>query len=129
MQVDCLQEYKIRCAEITDSEAAKSRMADMYRAVKRGIQQFEDDMKQLAERERKASNTALLARALQPSWQPRSSSAFQAAIQRHGPPPGYEHRSSTAVFRIHMHRLAIGEDAFTAKAFVSLAGDVVKRFS
>ena len=109
--------------------AARSRLTDMYRAVKKGIQQFEDDMKQLAERECKASNTALLVRALQPSWQPRSSSAFQAAIQRHNPPPGYEHRSSTAVFWINMHRLAIGEYAFTAKAFVSQAGDVVKGFS
>ena len=91
-----LKEYKLRCAEGNDSSAAKSRLADMYRAVKDSIRQFEDDMKQLAERERKASK--LLARALQLSWQPRSSSAFQAAVQHHGPPHGYGHRSSTAVF-------------------------------
>ena len=50
-------------------------------------------------------------------------------IQRHDPPDNYEHRSSTAVFWINMHRLAIGDDAFTAEGFVSLAGDAVKRFS
>ncbi len=95
--------------------------------MKDGILQFEDDMQQLDVRERKASNTALL-RDLQPSWQPRSSCAFQTAVQHHGPPHGYEHRSSTAVFWVNIHRLAIGDDAFAAKGFVSLAGDVVKRF-
>ena len=101
----------------------------MYRVVKNGERRFADDTEQLGVRERKASNTALLARALLPSWQSRSSSAFQAAIQRHDPPDTYGHRSSTAVFWINMHRLAIGDEAFTAMGFVSLAGYAVKRFS
>ena len=123
-----LKEYKIQCAQGDDSSAATRRMDDMYRTVKDGMRGFDDDMKQLGVRERKASNTAILARALRPSWQPRSSSAFHAAIQRHDPPDNYEHRSSTAVFWINMHRLAIGDDAFTAEGFVSLAGHVVRSF-
>ncbi len=74
-------------------------------------------------------NTALLARALRPLWQARSTPAFQAAIQQHGPPvAAYKHRSSTALFWINMHRLAIGDDALALEGFVSLAGDVVKGY-
>ncbi len=124
-----LKDYKLRCEKGTQSSAAKSKMDGMYRTVKDGQRGFDDDMKQLGVRERKAGNTALLARALLPSWQPRSSSALQEAIQRHDPPDKYEHRSSIAVFWINMHRLAIGDEAFTAEGFVSLTGDAVKRFS
>ena len=127
-----LLEFKRRFATTEDFDvfnAAKGIMTDKYKAVKRGNHQFEDEEDRLAVKELKASNTALLAKALQPLWQAQSGSAFHAAFLRHGPPTGYEARSSTAVFWINMHRLAIGAEAFTTKGFVSLAGDAVRRFS
>ena len=123
-----LNEY--RSADGTASDAAKSKLATMFRGVDDGMSQFDEEHRQLYVRERKMKHTALLARALRPSWQARSTSAFQAAIQQHGPPAAaYAHRSSTALFWINMHRLAIGAEAFTTKGFVSLAGDAVRRFS
>ena len=96
--------------------------------MKKSERQFDADKHELAGKELKANNTALLAQALQPSWTAQSGPAFRAAVRRHGPPAGYEHRSSTAVFWINMHRAAIGVEAFTAKDFMSLAGDYVSRF-
>ena len=123
-----LQDFKDKFKMITDFVAfaeAKNRMAKDYQAVRRGIRQYDTDVEQLAERALKSSNTALLARALQPAWQAQSDSACLTILQSHDPPPGYEKRSSTAVFWINMHRLAIGAEAFTAGAFVSRAGDYI----
>ena len=77
---------------------AKNRLADKYQAVKKGKRQYDADVEQLVEKALKSSNTALLAQALQPAWQARSGSAYNAALQSHGPPSGYEDRSSTAVY-------------------------------
>ena len=121
-----LNEY--RSAGGTASDADKRKLATMFRGVDDGMSQFDEEHRQLGIRERKMKHTALLARALRPSWQARSTSAFQAAIQRHGPPATYERRSSTAIFWINMHRLAIGDDAFALEGFVSLAGDVIRNY-
>ena len=127
-QVD-LTEYKLRSADGSVSDAAKSKLAIMFRVVDEGMREFEDENRQLCVRQRKMKNTALLAWALRPLWQARSTPAFQAAIQQHGPPAAaYEYRSSTALFWINMHRLAIGDDAFGLEGFVSLAGDVVRSY-
>ena len=127
-----LLEFKRRFTTIKNFEvfnAAKVVMADKFKGVVRGEHQFEDEDDMLAVKKLKASNTALLAQALQPTWQARAGSTFHVASQRHGPPAGYESRSSMAVFWINMHRMAIGAEAFTAEGFVSLAGNAVKKFS
>ena len=62
-------EFKRRFATIEDFDvfnAAKVIMTDKYLAVRRGNHQFEDEEDRLAVKELKASNTALLAKALQP---------------------------------------------------------------
>ena len=124
-----LKEYKLRSAEGSGSDAARRKLSTMFKGVDEGLCQFDDEKKQLSVRERKMKNTALLARALQPLWQARSTSAFQAAIQQHdSPAAAYKHRSSTALFWINMHRLAIGDDAFALEGFVSLAGDIVRKY-
>jgi hypothetical protein len=125
---DCLKEYKLLRKEGTDAlciGATKEKLESLYRVAMTGNRRFADDTEQLRARERKAVNTALLARAVQPSWQSHTSAAFQSAIQLHDPPDGYGHRSTVAVFWINMHRLAIGDVAFTAAGFESLAGDAI----
>ena len=92
-----LRECKAKFAMTTDFVAyadAKNRLADKYQAVKKGKRQYDADVEQLAEKALKSSNTALLAQALQPAWQARSGSAYNAALQSHGPPSGYEDQST-----------------------------------
>ena len=106
-----LRECKAKFAMTTDFVAyvdAKDRLADKYQAVKKGKRQYDADVEQLVEKALKSSNTALLAQALQPAWQARSGSAYNAALQSHGPPSGYEDRSSTAVLFLNQ-RAPLGD--------------------
>ena len=121
-------EYKLRCADGTGARADQTKVADMYHALQKGVRGSKTEERQLRERDRKARNTGLLAKALQPTWKARTTADLQAAIQQHGPPDKYKHRSSEAVFWINMHRLAIGEETFEAEGSMSLAGDVVQHY-
>ena len=123
-----LKDVRLQSENGTGTKAGQNKMADMYQAVQDGVRRLEAEEKQLYMRKRKAKNTGLLAKALQPSWQARTTSAFQAAVQQHDPPDKYAHRSEEAVFWINMHRLAIGDAAFKAEGFMSLAGDVVQHY-
>ncbi len=71
--------------------------------MKKGNQIFFDEAKSVAKQALKAKNTALLAHALQPSWDPQTVPAVYAALQAASadvtvPPPGYEGRDEAASF-------------------------------
>ncbi len=104
--------------------AAKETLENKNQAIKKDNQRFLDEAKSVAKQAPKAENTALLARALQPSWEAQKVPTVCAALQTADdaitvPPPGYE--SQAASFWINMHRLATVQAEFTAGGFKSRA--------
>ena len=103
-------------------------MAEKYRVFRKSERKFDAGEDAVDVMQDKADNTALLAEALQDGWEPRTTSEFRKATRRRAVPAGYEKRSKEAVYWIKIHCAAIGEEAFAAKDFKSLAGDLVSRF-
>ncbi len=64
-------EYKLRCADGTGAGADQTKVADMYQALQKGARDSKAEGRQLRERDRKASNTGLVAKALQPTYRGR----------------------------------------------------------